>query len=676
MTTEFYMQTTGSNLNAGSTSADAASLTYASGSWVSTTGVFTVASGNPLTDGVAVGDWTSVYVDGSTVTPFTGKVTARDSTTITVSLTVKFGTVPATGSGRSLKVGGAWASLAITGTSLVLRGGAPAGDAYRLNIKAGTYNEGSAVHSTNLAGQQATPFWIRGYRTAIGDIDSEDINDWVAGTDLPHFVYTTGSLTFSGGWIRCRGLSLYAESTGLATLRASSDSFYAERLICESGSILPALRMHGGCVLSKLIGGAACASVVHLDGSTLPVLYDCYISGGVNGVLVSSSSSISNCLITGCSQDAVTIDTSCGLVLDGCTIHDIGRDGVRISSSPLRTVITSNIFSECAGTGINQTSLAGPNYIHKLFNLFYDNGADETATDDNPALFSQTDLVTPFTDAAGGDFGLVSTSNGRDNGGPATVVGTINDTYLDIGAVQYASVTVAVSPTLTAVDNGDGTATFTISGGVAGATNTVYGQHHSATVFSSLASRVDNGTVSAAVTVGRYYLYVKAVVDGAEAVSSVITLLVGSLESTLTHSPADIIGALLVSLGLGTDPEADDSWPVNVVNEPTSPDSCITVYDTSGRTEGRFQTSGETQEHQGIQIRVRAAEHAVGWTKIHAILNAIDTGVYDATVAVESESYLVHNVTRTGGVLSLGKEDSSDRRLFTLNAIVSVRQLD
>ncbi len=112
--TEFCCRAGGSNLNAGSRTGSgepsaAADFTYASGSWVASTGVFTVASGNPSTDGVAVGDFVSVYADGSTVTGFVGRVTAVSSTTITVSLTAKAGTAPLDGtSNRTLKVGGAW----------------------------------------------------------------------------------------------------------------------------------------------------------------------------------------------------------------------------------------------------------------------------------------------------------------------------------------------------------------------------------------------------------------------------------------------------------------------------------------------------------------------------------------------------------------------------------------
>lgn len=118
--TEFYVQSTGNNLNAGAPAAtdtgavdDAASYTYAGGTFVRATGVFTVASGNPSGDGVAVGDFASIYTTaGATVATFVGRVTARDATTITVSLTAIAGatsTVSETAAAATCKVGGAWA---------------------------------------------------------------------------------------------------------------------------------------------------------------------------------------------------------------------------------------------------------------------------------------------------------------------------------------------------------------------------------------------------------------------------------------------------------------------------------------------------------------------------------------------------------------------------------------
>lgn len=176
--TDFYAQTTGSNLNAGSTPFDAADYTYASGTWVASTGVFTVASGNPTTDingntgatGVAVGAFASVYADGSSLTAFVGRVTARTSSTITVSLTAVSGSPPADGtSNRTVKIGGAWKGpnnaeqfpySFIAGTLTDASGNYP-----YVNLKNGSAYPVTAAMTHSGTG----PVWFGGYTTTPRD---------------------------------------------------------------------------------------------------------------------------------------------------------------------------------------------------------------------------------------------------------------------------------------------------------------------------------------------------------------------------------------------------------------------------------------------------------------------------------------------------------------------------
>lgn len=176
--TEFACRSGGSNLNAGTRTGNstvpgtAADFTYASGNFVQSTGVFTVASGNPQTDGVAVNDFASVYADGSTTTGFVGRVTARNTTTITVSLTAKVGTAPTDGTGnRTLKIGGAWKgpngtdlwpfSAGTTLASLTDSTGNPP----RINMKNdATYSITSAMTYT-----QTGSVVFQGFSSAYGD---------------------------------------------------------------------------------------------------------------------------------------------------------------------------------------------------------------------------------------------------------------------------------------------------------------------------------------------------------------------------------------------------------------------------------------------------------------------------------------------------------------------------
>lgn len=173
--TEFCAKNGGSNLNAGTRTGNstepgtAADFTYASGSWVSSTGVFTVASGNPVTDGVAVGDFASVYADGASATTLVGRVTARTSTTITVSTTAKSGTTTDGTSNRTLKIGGAWQGP--NGTSsfplgfLTTSCTNASGNIPRINLK----NDAAFSVTAGVTSNASGPFTVQGYTTSYGD---------------------------------------------------------------------------------------------------------------------------------------------------------------------------------------------------------------------------------------------------------------------------------------------------------------------------------------------------------------------------------------------------------------------------------------------------------------------------------------------------------------------------
>jgi hypothetical protein len=112
--TEFYTQSGGSNLNAGSTTNNTALYTSVSGNWVQATRVFTPTDGiNPVSAGVAVGMYMSVFLNAAAVTTYIGKVSAVTNAingTITIDGTVNTQVPPANGTGTiSVKVGGAWA---------------------------------------------------------------------------------------------------------------------------------------------------------------------------------------------------------------------------------------------------------------------------------------------------------------------------------------------------------------------------------------------------------------------------------------------------------------------------------------------------------------------------------------------------------------------------------------
>lgn len=150
----------------------------------------------------------------------------------------------------------------------------------------------------------------------------------------------------------------------------------------------------------------------------------------------------------------------------------------------------------------------------------------------------------------------------------------------------------------------------------------------------------------------------------------------------MTHSAADVVRFLLIDIGQGTNPGDSAAWPVFASGEPGDPDQVVTTYDTAGVQHGRTMTDGAVQEHLGFQVRVRSKDHKTGWRKTHQIRAAMAEGVYQRAVTVPAgggdpaAEYLVHCVSKLGPVLALGKESpTSKRSLFTVNAVLSVKQL-
>jgi hypothetical protein len=171
--TEFYVQTTGNNLNAGSTTANASAYTSVNGNWNGTT-LFIPTDGSNPSASVNVGDWASVYLDAATVAVYIAKVTTVTNAVnggIILSTTATSGTAPtSSATGRSIKVGGAWKGpnaavgfpfgAVLTGTLT----NSP-GQTTRVNVKGGvTYSITAGVTQSG-----AGPLIVHGYTTTVDD---------------------------------------------------------------------------------------------------------------------------------------------------------------------------------------------------------------------------------------------------------------------------------------------------------------------------------------------------------------------------------------------------------------------------------------------------------------------------------------------------------------------------
>lgn len=143
----------------------------------------------------------------------------------------------------------------------------------------------------------------------------------------------------------------------------------------------------------------------------------------------------------------------------------------------------------------------------------------------------------------------------------------------------------------------------------------------------------------------------------------------------LLHAPSDILRRVMVGLSLGTLPSDDLAWPIFSAQDVATPDNIIVVRDTSGVIDGRIQQTGEMVEYPGIQIRIRGVDQPTAYVKAQAICYNLDRSVNRYPITLDSTAYLVETVSRKGSVLHLGKEPSSKRDLYTVNATVIISRV-
>ncbi len=173
--TEYYTQSNGSNLNAGSDQNSSAKFTSTNGNWSTVTNIFTPTDGtNPVSAGVNPNDFASIYIDGATVGVFITRITAvvdAANGPITVSSTAVAGTAPVTSAtARTIKVGGAWLgpnaasgfpfTLTNIGTNKNILG-----NRVRVNMK----NDADYSLTSVVAYDSGAGLTTQGYTTLVGD---------------------------------------------------------------------------------------------------------------------------------------------------------------------------------------------------------------------------------------------------------------------------------------------------------------------------------------------------------------------------------------------------------------------------------------------------------------------------------------------------------------------------
>lgn len=452
--TEFCCRSGGSNLNAGTRTGNStepgtgAALTYASGSWVSATRVFTVASGNPTNDGVAVGDFASVYPDAATVAVFIGRVTARDATTITISGTAKSGTSPVDGTNNTtLKIGGAW--LGPNGADVFPFGFIAtgmtnaAGNTPRVNFK----NDATYSISASAAHSLTGPLTWQGYTTTYGDLGRSTID---GGANAIVLVSITGNqhtvldtiVSNNGASGSNAGLSLLGSRIivgrcvvhdvrghGFA-LSGSDIAFECEAYACNGSNTASTAGFSSGATLLRCIShdNTGTNATGFINGSSY---IDCIAdSNGFHGFRLSSNNVqiyFSNCDAYNNGVSATAHGFECGgngsdIYIENSNCIKNSGYGIDVANANQVVVVNCGFGS---GTAANTS---GPtNY-----------GAAASSTEIGSVTYVAN--ITPWVDPANGDFRInlaaaEGTGRGTFTETAASYTGTIG--YPDIGAAQH-----------------------------------------------------------------------------------------------------------------------------------------------------------------------------------------------------------------------------------------------
>lgn len=148
----------------------------------------------------------------------------------------------------------------------------------------------------------------------------------------------------------------------------------------------------------------------------------------------------------------------------------------------------------------------------------------------------------------------------------------------------------------------------------------------------------------------------------------------------MTHSPAAVLRAWLVTQSLVTAAESPGSWPCAVGREPDAgTDNVATLYDTAGTKQGRALdgSSGLHVFKHGVALRVRASDRATGWTKAEAIADAVKVIRGRNTtdqVTLSTSTYRLHNVSQQAPTRHVPNVDQKRREVHTADFLVSVVQ--
>jgi hypothetical protein len=424
--TEFYCQSGGSNLNAGSTTDNVAPYSFTAGTWVQATRVLTVGS----TTGVTVGMWISIYTSGATATTYIARITAVTGTTITTDSSAKMGSAPVNGT-YDAKVGGACRGL--TGTAKVpfnLIGSNAvnsSGDPPRLNIKNDVTYAPTSLTSLVAFENSNRAVRFQGYSTTPGDGGIAIIDGGTSGASYSIFQATdsTAAYELADLEIKNNGATNAVDglifTNGAVSFERCIIHDFRGRGISTANAILIECEVYG-CNQSNTsnYGGVVIGSggVAVLDRCTI---HD-NTGSNTSGVYSSGHIFLNDCIIDSNGKHGVQSINNTLTVIKNSVFYNNTNDGFAITGTSgfFRVLIENSDFFKNGGYGINVSTVTG-SVLGNINYCRYGSGtqANTSGQVTIPRGISQLNAVTytsnltPYNDPANGDFTCTDFQEGR-----------------------------------------------------------------------------------------------------------------------------------------------------------------------------------------------------------------------------------------------------------------------
>lgn len=470
--TEWYCRTNADgNLNAGDTTDAAATVTYAGGTFVAATGVYTVASGNPVSDGITPGRHLSIYTTaGATVATFISTITATNGTTITVAITAGTGVAvgaaanPSAGAGAcTAKYGGAWrgpnAAVGFPFNAILATATNGAGNIPRVNMINGSGYGVTAAVTHTLNG----PVRFEGCTASAGDGGRWLLDCGNPGTAITGMSLTGTDIDFENCIVARTGGS-GANGTGIFTSGArnlirgcvahdcwkqgiSSSSSSGTFIECEAYACNAA-------------NTASLAGFVSSANHNVFIRCNAHDNAGANtdGFYINGADNF----LLGCIADTNGKNGIESALADtrivSCDLYNNAANGIDYSVATVTEVYVENSnFLKNTTAGINSTGSA---LRHgDIVNCGFGVGTMANGADLGPNLTAATAGVnvtgtvnyptgtTPWADPANGDFRIIANAakgqgRGRFTETQASYSGT--SAWMDIGSGQHRDTSSAV----------------------------------------------------------------------------------------------------------------------------------------------------------------------------------------------------------------------------------------